>query len=236
MQKKQSTAVEQSKAGEQRSRELLAAHMEKARALLDNFLETHGVSLGVLGKAMEDFTFTVFDMPGDAACREGCAHCCHLRVGLSIPELLVIFYELQGQTSAHGLSYFKTRIEDTLSLGDTLSETFWHTSRTPCPFLNEHGRCLIYAIRPFSCRAYHSIDEAVCRQGLQERREVQVPCFPLYRATTDMYSTIFINVLADRGFASFQVGLVKGLDILFKDPSATQRWMNREDVFASAKL
>ncbi|WDP90981.1 MAG: YkgJ family cysteine cluster protein [Desulfobacter sp.] len=219
-----------------RSRELLAAHMEKARSLLDDFLENHGVSLPVLGKAMEEFTHTVFDLPEETACQAGCAHCCHLRVGLSIPELLVIFYELQGQATPEGLVYFRSRIQEILSKGDTLTETFWHESRTPCPFLDDRRRCLIYAIRPFSCRAYHSTDEAVCRQGFEQGREVRVPCFPLYRACTDMYSSVFIKVLADKGFPSFQVGLVKGLDILFSDDTAARRWLAKEDVFSGAGL
>ncbi len=219
-----------------RSRALLAAHMEKARTLLDSFLENHGISLPVLGKAMEEFCLTVFNLPEEAACRPGCAHCCHLRVGVSIPELLVIFYELQARSTEEGLAYFKARVADTLARGNTLKEEFWHGSQTPCPFLDEGGRCLIYAIRPFSCRAYHSTDDTVCRQGFEEKREVQVPCFPLYRACTDMYSSVFIKVLADKGFASRQVGFVKGLDILCRDDTAMDRWLNKEDVFSGAAL
>jgi len=218
------------------SRQLLAAHMEKAKTLLDSFLGNHGVSLPVLGKAMEEFCLTVFKLPEEAACRAGCAHCCHLRVGVSIPELLVIFYELEAQSTKEGLAYFKARVAETLDRGNTLKEDFWHGSQTPCPFLDEGGRCLIYAIRPFSCRAYHSIDETICRQGFEEKRVVQVPCFPLYRACTDMYPSIFIKVLEDRGFASYQVGFVKGLDILFHDDSAGDQWLNKEDVFSAAAL
>lgn len=217
-----------------RSRQLLAAHMEKARILLDEFLENHGVSLPVLGKAMEEFTLTAFDLPDEAACRPGCAHCCHLRVGVSIPELLVVFYELKAQSTQEGLEFFKTQVAKTLARGNTLKEEFWHGSQTSCPFLAGGGHCLIYAIRPFSCRAYHSTDENVCRQGFEEKKEVQVPCFPLYRACTDMYSSVFIKVLADKGFASYQVGFVKGLDILFRDGSAADQWLNKEDVFFGA--
>jgi len=194
------------------------------------------VSLPVLGKAMDEFSQTVFELPEDAVCKAGCAHCCHLRVGVSIPELLVIFYELQAQATPEGLDYFKDRIMETLARGNTLTERFWHESQTACPFLNNEGHCLIYAVRPFSCRAYHSTDEAVCSQGYEEKREVQVPCFPLYRACTDMYSSVFIRVLADKGFASYQVGFVKGLALLFNDDRIPDQWLGKADVFSSAAL
>lgn len=218
------------------SRQLLAAHMEKARGLLHGFLDKHGVSLPVLEKAMEEFGLTVFDLPGEAACRSGCAHCCHLRVGVSIPELLVIFHGIQVRATPGVQAYFKTRVAEILARGNTLTESFWHDSQTPCPFLDEAARCLIYGIRPFSCRAYHSTDEKICRQGYEERREIQVPCFPLYRACTDMYASVFIRVLADKGFAAYQVGFVKGLAILFDDDSAAGRWLAGGDVFSAAAI
>ncbi len=221
---------------EDRSRQLLAAHMEKARTLLAQFLDNHGVRLPVLGKAMEEFTTSVFELPKEAACKAGCAYCCHLRVGVSIPELLVVFDELQVQTAPEGLAYFKSRIVETVSKGNTLTEDFWHTTGTPCPFLNHQGQCLIYAIRPFSCRAYHSTDITICKQGYEDKCEVQVPCFPLYRVTTDMYSSVFIKVLADKGFASYQIGFAKGLDLLFKDKSLADQWLEKKDVFGPAKL
>lgn len=218
------------------SRQLLAAHMEKARALLNRFLDRHGVSLPVLKNAMDEFTHTVFDLPKEAVCRAGCAHCCHLRVGVSIPELLVIFYGLKAQSTKEVLVSFKARVASILARGNTLSEAFWHESQTACPFLDTEGCCLIYALRPFSCRAYHSTDVAICRQGYEEKKTIQVPCFPLYRACTDMYASVFIRVLADKGLFSYQVGFVKGLDILFHDASALDRWLNKEDVFLAAAI
>lgn len=63
-----------------------------------------------------------------------------------------------------------------------------------------------------------------------------IPNFPLYRASTDMYATIFIKAMADRGFASFQVGFVKGLAMLFDAPKLSEAWLNKEDVFSQARI
>lgn len=219
-----------------RARQLLAAHMEKAATLFSDFINTHGVSLAVLGKAMESFTESVFPLPEEAACGPGCGWCCHIRVAASIPELLVIYDELTAQTTPEGLAYFKERILAADAAGDILDEEFWYKSQTPCPFLDTQNGCLIYPIRPFACRAHHSTDANICQKGYEEKRQVMVPCFPLYRATTDMYSSVFIKIMEDRGFASFQVGFVKGLAMLLDRPELSEAWLNREDAFSGARI
>jgi len=32
-----------------------------------------------------------------------------------------------------------------------------------CPFMDPEGACRIYAVRPFKCRVYHSLDAESCR-------------------------------------------------------------------------
>ncbi|HCY86851.1 MAG TPA: hypothetical protein DHV36_17105 [Desulfobacteraceae bacterium] len=219
---------------EDKAQALMNAHIQKTYTLLNQVVDKYGVTLPVLSKAMAEFTRGMMAPPEGTVCAEGCAYCCHLRVGVSIPELLVLFSEVSRQATPEGLAWFKDRVIETASKGDTLTETFWHSSQTPCPFLNGQGRCLIYAIRPFSCRAYHSTDVAVCRQGWEELREVRVPCFPLYRTATDMYPAVFIRVMKEKGLASFQVGLVKGLAMLFETPGLTEQWLAGKDVFAPA--
>jgi Fe-S-cluster containining protein len=224
---------------ETRSKQLLGAHMARGREMLIEFLDTHGISLPVLGVAMEQFSESVFDLPEGAACKEGCAYCCHLKVGVSIPEVLVIYNELAAQTTPEGFDFLKERVLSAASKGNTLEEAFWLKTRTPCPFLDvdTHSLCLIYRLRPFSCRAYHSTDLGACQKSFEEGRETLIPCFPLYRATTDMYAGIFTRVLAEKGFFSYQVGFVKALEILFKNKTASDQWLiHKEDVFKKAKL
>ena len=224
---------------ETRAKQLLAAYMAQGREKLGDFLDAHGTSLPVLGVAMEQFTESVFDLPEGSACKQGCAHCCHLRVGVSIPEVLVIYSELSGQTTPEGFALLKERVLGVVAKGNTLDDTFWLTTQTPCPFLgvDTNNLCLIYDLRPFSCRAYHSTDLDACKTGFDQGRETMIPCFPLYRATTDMYSSIFTRVLGEKGFPSYQVGFVKALEILFKDETASDQWLNdKADVFQAAKL
>ncbi|MCA1786376.1 MAG: YkgJ family cysteine cluster protein [Desulfotignum sp.] len=217
---------------------LLAGIRDTALKDISDLLDTHGLSLPILAGIMNRFAASLVPLPRETACKSGCAWCCHLRVGVSIPEALVIFHEINARSTADGLAFLKHRILTTSAKGDTLDEAFWRSTRCPCPFLDLEGtcQCLIYGLRPFSCRAFHSLDDAVCRRGYDQGIEIQVPCFPLYRASVDLYSSVLIQVAAQKGLASFQVGLVRALEILFQDDTASDRWLLGEDVFLSAKL
>ncbi len=221
-----------------RARALLAGIRDTAMQDLSDCLDTRGLYVPVLASAMERFAASLVPLPREAACKNGCAWCCRLRVGVSIPEALVIFHEIRSRATPEGLGFLKHRILTTSVQGDTLDEAFWRSTRCPCPFLDMEGtyHCLIYKIRPFSCRAFHSLDEAVCRKGYDQGMEIQVPCFPLYRASVDLYSSVLIQVSAQKGLASFQVGFIRALEILFTDDTAPERWLQGENVFLSAKL
>ena len=221
-----------------RARVLLAATRDTAMKHVSQLLDTRGLQVPVLASAMDWFVKSLVPLPEAAACKTGCAWCCHLRVGVSIFEALVIFHEIKAQATAEGLAFLKHRILKTSDRGDILDENFWRTSRCPCPFLDLDNtcRCLIYGLRPFSCRAFHSLDDAVCRRGYDLGIQIQVPCFPLYRASVDLYSSVLIQAAAQKGLASFQVGFIQALEILFTDDTASERWLKGENVFLSAKI
>ncbi len=222
----------------ERARVLLAGTRDTAMKHLSQLLGTRGLHVPVLASAMDRFVKSLVPLPGETACKTGCAWCCHLRVGVSIPEALVIFHEIRAQATAEGLAFLKQRILKTSDRGDILDENFWRRSRCPCPFLDMDGtyHCLIYGLRPFSCRAFHSLDDTACRRGYDLGMQIQVPCFPVYRASVDLYSSVLIQVAAQKGLASFQVGFIRALEILFTDDTAPDRWLKGENVFLSAKI
>lgn len=220
------------------SLEMLKKIMDDAMEKLRFLLDTRGIHLDVLGEAMALFVRSLVDLPDQAACKKGCAYCCHLRVGVSIPEVVVIFNGLQSLATPEGLAFLERNVIQVAQKGNALDDNWWRTSRTACPFLDINGQnhCLIYELRPFSCRAYHSTDMNDCRIGFEQKIKTQIPCFPLYRAVTDMYSTIFIQGLAQKGLFSYQVGFVKALQILFENDRAVEQWLSGDDVFEAARL
>ncbi len=221
-----------------RFQELLEKSMVQAQENLSVFLDANRIHPDALTTAMATFINALFELPPEAVCERGCEYCCHLRVGISIPEAIVLYNALKTQASDEDLDIIRQRVFQTANKGPVTSEKFWRNSGTACPFLDTQGdsQCLIYDLRPFSCRAYHSTDVAICKTGFEKAEEIKVPCFPLYRASTDMYSTVFIQVLAQKGLHSYQVELVRAMQILFEDDMAMDGWFQGKNIFKAAKI
>jgi len=104
---------------------------------------------------------------GTVACRAGCSHCCHQRVGVTPPEAFAIFHHLlETRDRAQLARLFETVITKRrhthgLSAQERLSPLL------PCPFLQANS-CSIYEVRPLSCRGVNSLDERVCAAKLHD--------------------------------------------------------------------
>lgn len=91
------------------------------------------------------------------ACQAGCAHCCHLRVEATEPEVFHIAQHLRAQPP--------------VALADTISALQRHAAtaalnpaspaRQACSFL-VNDRCSIYPVRPAACRKAHSLSAMHC--------------------------------------------------------------------------
>lgn len=92
-----------------------------------------------------------------AVCERGCSACCRIDVELTETEAALI----ARQT---GRTYSERSIH-----------TVGHTS--PCPFLGAQGECTIYAVRPFNCRTFHTLDNPkYCSTG-EDHTVYGVPSF-----------------------------------------------------------
>jgi uncharacterized protein len=94
------------------------------------------------------------------ACREGCAHCCSLRVELTDPEALRIAAHLRSLP----IDEYQAHVERLQARAASPAD-----QRRPCAFLREQ-RCSIYALRPATCRTAHSLSVAAC-----ESQAAQLP-------------------------------------------------------------
>ena len=105
-----------------------------------------------------------------AFCREGCGFCCTFMGNIDIVTLegLIILEHIKGQPEE-----FQAALKNKISDNITEKEK---GLRPPCPFLKENNTCLIYAVRPFSCRQLYSVREcsdsgpAVHRQAVEFAR------------------------------------------------------------------
>lgn len=82
----------------------------------------------------------------DAACKNGCSHCCYQAVAMNTEEAKRIA-QSTGLTmtlpAGHELDLFTAREK--------------YTGK-PCPFLKE-GRCSIYCVRPMACRLHFNLSD-----------------------------------------------------------------------------
>lgn len=220
--------------------EFLRQRLEQAVQFLAQAIAEHGLSVPVLGFGMEQFAATTqtFPIPEDVQCRLGCAFCCHTRVSTSIPEVLVIAQQLQRNLDAPTLAQIKQQLRGLAEQGDPTCLEWWLENRIPCPFLGNGGEqdCTIYEIRPFTCRSHHSTSAAACAQGFDERRTMDIPCYPKLQQATDLYSSAFMVALHNRGLHSHYVEFSSALDIALSDETAAGRWLAGQDVFHKARV
>ena len=87
-------------------------------------------------------------------CKAGCAHCCHVRVEATEPEVFRI-----AQHLAADLSDDVNTI--TARLRHHVTNAANGAARQPCSFL-VGDRCAIYSVRPAACRKAHSLSVQHC--------------------------------------------------------------------------
>ena len=114
----------------------------------------------------EQFEKEAHEFKKQAICKIGCTYCCTDagNVDINTLEGLVI----QAQVSA---------LPETLKhvIKDRLNENRKKKKKRlicPCPFLQEDKTCLIYSVRPFSCRQLYSVRECRGRGPTVHRQAV----------------------------------------------------------------
>lgn len=123
------------------------------------------------------------------ACDQGCSHCCHQVVQLSVLEARLLASELLQQLSPHELAELRLRLHtgwDRLRAlgieGLAMREQVQTLNgvRRACPLLDAAtGRCRAYAARPIACRREHSLDAEVCQRFLVDpNTDIEPTRFP----------------------------------------------------------
>lgn len=84
-------------------------------------------------------------------CKPGCAACCHHPLLITILEAFPIYGALVE--SGRWTPSLKDKLTKAAELTSGLSFQVWLLSKLPCPLLDTNNRCMVYAERPFICRA-----------------------------------------------------------------------------------
>ena len=172
------------------------------------------------------------------ACAAGCAHCCHLTVEASAPEIFLIAAYLKESLPAERLEAVKARVRTTAAAVRGLSPDARVRAAVPCALL-VNGQCSVYPVRPLGCRSWNSRDVRACAQVMQDGggdlRPVQ----------DQRPGGIESGVRAGVAAALHTVGLPEddthrcelntALAIALDDPEALSGWLGGTDTLAPAR-
>ena len=148
------------------------------------------------------------------ACQAGCAHCCHLRVEATEPEVFHIAQYLRAQPAealADALSALQRHVA-TAALNPT------NPARQACSFLVD-DRCRIYSVRPAACRKAHSLSAQHCAEQsatIPQNLRLLVDAEALMAGTALAYRDQPLPARAHELNAAVLAAL--------KDPTAQARW------------
>lgn len=102
------------------------------------------LTMSQLHDTMEDMQKEVGSNPSSqCGKRDVCNGCCHKNVNIFRDEAKLLLPHLPG---GKGIDYLKT-----VTTRDDMDRA---RQNRPCVFLDDKGRCSVYAIRPAICRAY----------------------------------------------------------------------------------
>ncbi len=176
-------------------------------------------------------------------CGAGCDHCCHLAVGVTAPEALVVHAYLQQNRSEEELNALRLELSERSEAIRGLSTAERFSPDQPCPLLKD-GSCSVYPARPFACRGMNSVDRADCESRLRDpvRREAflrtgqggRVLLAPLVAAQAigvGMQLALFERFRLDMR----QLDLIWALDLLFtRGTDVAKGWAAGKGTFQSA--
>ena len=102
-----------------------------------------------------------------AFCKPGCSFCCTFMGNIDIVTLegLIILEHIESQPEE-----FQTGLKEKIAENRTKKEKGY---KPPCPFLGENNTCLIYTVRPFSCRQLYSVRECGGSGPMAHRQAVE---------------------------------------------------------------
>jgi Fe-S-cluster containining protein len=106
--------------------------------------------ISALSDIYKTFEVKTLEYKKDAACEKGCGFCCKEagRIDITTLEGLVIRNAMKG--------FARSRQKSLTKLFQQEIKKRENKVIAPCPFLMKNNACMIYEVRPFSCRRIYS--------------------------------------------------------------------------------
>ena len=166
------------------------------------------------------------------ACRENCSYCCYSDLYATPLEVFTVAEHIAAWPPAK-----REQIEQ--ALRDYLNQVKGRDSLAPMPKDNacvflDHGRCSIYAIRPFACRQHHSVDVGPCQRAFDDptssEKSVQDPVRVVAAtAIQEVHRAYQKHVGRDTERYEFHAALLEALT----NKASFKRWKSGKTAFPS---
>ncbi len=104
------------------------------------------------------FEATRRQFPQEVRCRPGCTDCCHALFDLSLAEAFILHREFRRLPRKVRREVWR-RLEKyerkwSQKAPEIITPFILSTMRIRCPFLGDDKRCVLYEVRPVTCRLY----------------------------------------------------------------------------------
>lgn len=174
-------------------------------------------------------------LPEPVACKVGCYYCCCYEVVLTPAEALLLGNYVKQTFSEGALADLMKKIDRILRLRDgrSVEERAKVLHDTPCIFLAS-GKCSVYDVRPFACRALHSLDARKCKEGVMARRRVVE--FTGYTHRYYIFQTAkaaLRQFCEEMGCQTTELTIAKAMKQYFELPGRTMAWIRGDEVFVA---
>jgi len=127
--------------------------------------EAAHIALSLADEAVEAMRVSFVGQP-KFDCERGCSACCHLYVAVppGIPELISQY--VHDRFSAEQKAQLIERLQ--VSASTFAASRRPELTRSRCPLLDDDGACMVYDVRPISCRSFTSTSKAKCHEMVFE--------------------------------------------------------------------
>lgn len=168
------------------------------------------------------------------SCTAGCFWCCFLRVKVTPLEVLCIADYVRGRCGRGAISSLKQHLAATDAVTRGMGAYQRACAEEACPLLVD-AKCLVYPVRPISCRIYHSLDGSDCEAPLDDDGR----CIKARDDICGLGVGVSEGLTEGLQAAGLHPGLLEltaGLRMALDEPALAEQWLVGKPAFAEAEI
>ncbi len=185
------------------------------------------------GEEVVDKTESKENLQANIKCSKGCSYCCYAQISLTPPEAIYIATHLKEFYSLKQTDLLLKHIKHNISLtrGKSIEERIRVWEHTPCIFLDETV-CSIHMVRPFICRAWHSLSVEQCKSAFDSRnKEAEIDSYPYRNFILGAIRDGMSDACKSHGYQHQPEEISVAIKAVLSHPSPEQAWLEGEPVF-----